>query len=385
MDRREAVVLIMLDLSAAFDVIDHQILLKRLENRFGIRDSALAWLRSYLSDRVQYVVVDESRSIDAKLERGVPQGSVLGPLLFSLFMTPLGDIARKHGLQDHFYADDSQFYISFKPIKENISPVIHQIESCISEVRLWMLQNSLKLNDDKTELMVFVSPSRANLVKDLQIHIGDVVINPSSVVRDLGVNLDSGLTMTAHVNSVCKAAYQQLRVISHLRPYISTATARTLVQNLVTVRIDYCNSLLYGLPLNLLNRLQLVQNCAARLVFRLRKRSHVTPCMISLHWLPVTVRMQQKLNVLTFRCLQGDGPVYLSSLLEKQVPVRALRSQEVCNLKVPSCRTKIGERSFSCAAPVLWNSLPTHLKNEQNVTSFKRHLKTHLFQLAYEC
>ena len=159
--------------------------------------------------------------------------------------------------------------------------------------------------------------------------------------------------MTSHVNSVCKSAYQQLRVISHLRPSISVATARTLVQNLVTVRIDYCNSLLYGLPQNLLNKLQLVQNCAARLVFRLRKRSHVTPCMVTLHWLPVSVRMQQKLNVLTFKSLQGDGPLYLESLLEKQVPVRALRSQEVRNLKVPSCRTKIGERSFSYAAPVL--------------------------------
>lgn len=299
-------------------------------------------------------------------------------------MTPLGDIARKYNLQDQFYADDSQFYVGFKPQSGNISLTVAQIEQCVSDVRFWMIQNCMKLNDDKTELIVFASPSKFSLVRDLQIQIGDVKINQSSVVRDLGVHIDSCLTMAAHVNSICKAAYHQIRVIGHLRPYISQDTARTLVRSLVISRIDYCNTLLYGLPNTMIMKLQKIQNCAARMIFRLRKRSHITPCMITLHWLPVKARIEFKILTLAFNCLKGDGPAYLKCLLEQYIPERSLRSMDKYTLKERSTRTKIGERAFSVAAPVLWNSLPSTLQQETELVSFKNNLKTHYFHTVYE-
>ncbi len=150
-DRGCISLLVLLDLSAAFDTIDHNILLNRLENFVGISGSALAWFKSYLSDRHQFVAVNEEVSYRSQVQYGVPQGSVLGSLLFTLYMLPLGDIIRKHGVSFHCYADDTQLYISSRPDET------HQIEKlteCIVDIKNWMTSNFLLLNSEKTEVLI---------------------------------------------------------------------------------------------------------------------------------------------------------------------------------------------------------------------------------------
>ena len=190
--------------------------------------------------------------------------------------------------------------------------------------------------------------------------------------------------MSTHVNAVCRSGYQQLRVIGHIRPYITPDTTKSLVHTLVLSRIDYCNSLLFGISCSLMNKLQVLQHSAARLIFRIKKRAHITPSMISLHWLPVRMRINFKILVITFKCLRGNGPSYLSALLHHYTPERALRSAGDSCLKMGSSRTKFGERAFCSTGPKLWNELPTTLRNEQSLIKFKRDLKTHLFCLIYE-
>ena len=153
--------LILLDLSAAFDTIDHGLLLNRMEKRFQICGSALAWFKSYLSDRAQSVQIENCRSDPIALNFGVPQGSVLGPILFSLYMSPLGDIVRQHQLDHHFYADDTQLYVSFQ-IK-NINDQLSRITACTSDIKKWMLHNLLKPNDDKTEVLLIGSPHTSEM------------------------------------------------------------------------------------------------------------------------------------------------------------------------------------------------------------------------------
>ena len=385
LDREAVVILLLLDLSAAFDVVDHHILCKRIKQRFGIVGSAHQWLVSYLSERSQYVVIDDHPSESIMLDCGVPQGSVLGPLLFSMYTAPLSDIARKHGLEDHFYADDSQLYIAFKPKCEQTVDVVKRVEACVAEVKHWMIANRLKLNDDKTELIVFSTRRNEHVVDSIQIRIGDATIIPSPVVRDLGVFLDQHLTMESHVSKLRQSAYLHLRMIGRIRGCLTVDTTKSLMRNMILTRLDYCNALLVDIPASLCHKLQLLQNNAARVVYRLRKYDHVTPALISLHWLPMRFRPLYKLCLLVFKCLKGIAPGYVSSLISLQEAPRSLRStNDTLLLQVPRSSLKLGERAFSVAAPAIWNSLPLSLRNEENIDNFKKNLKFHFCSLAFQ-
>ena len=156
LDKKQMAVLIILDLSAAFNTLKHSVLIKRLSQRFGIKDSALDWIKSYLKDRNQYVQIGKNSSNKLPLETGVPQGSILGPILFIMYMAPLADIISNHKLNSHFYADDSQLYTFFNPNKE-IDVMLAKIENCIKDIKIFMDKNFLKLNEEKTEIIIFGS------------------------------------------------------------------------------------------------------------------------------------------------------------------------------------------------------------------------------------
>ena len=152
----EAIVL--LDLSATFGTVDHQILFTRRKCRYGVKGNALAWMRSYLSNRFQYVRVANDCSSKHKLACGVPQGSVLGPILYSIYTAPIADVIKRHGMGYHFYVDDTQIYMSFNP--SDVLQSKSLIEECIQDVQLWVVANKLKLDWDKTELLVLTARQR---------------------------------------------------------------------------------------------------------------------------------------------------------------------------------------------------------------------------------
>ena len=159
MDRHEVTVLLLLNLSAAFSKVDHEILLPRLFSRLGITGVALEWFQSYLSCRHQYVDINDVSSESSRLKYGVPEGSVLGPLLFNIYMLPLGDIMRKHNITFHSYADDTQLYFSFSPTKAEGFHALSCLMKCVSEVELRIKANLLKLNTEKTEILVLGTKS----------------------------------------------------------------------------------------------------------------------------------------------------------------------------------------------------------------------------------
>ena len=191
-DHGKAVMLILLDLSAAFDTIDHDTLLNLMKTRLGISGSALDWVRSYLSYRTQVVSISEARSEVVCLIFGVPQGSVLGPMLFTLYILPIGDIARKNNVDFHGYADDTQLYVTFKSTNsEETKLSIDRAEACIHSIRVWMKHHKLKLNDDKTEVVIIASPHQQRLTgmhSIPRITIGDTRVCPSPSARNLGCN-----------------------------------------------------------------------------------------------------------------------------------------------------------------------------------------------------
>ena len=186
--------------------------------------------------------------------------------------------------------------------------------------------------------------------------------------------------MSQHVNHTCKAAYIQIRHISSIQ-HLTTQTTQTLVCSLVFSRLDYCNSLLSGCPQYLLDKLQTVQDAAARLVYKAKKSDHIHPILETLHWLPVTHRTQYKVSTICFDSISGTAPHYLSDLLQSYTPERQLWSaSETRTFVTPRVNTKtFGEWSFSYAGPSVWNSLPQTLRHSESTSSFTAALKTHLF------
>ena len=188
------------------------------------------------------------------------------------------------------------------------------------------------------------------------------------------------MALEHHVANICRAAYFHLHSIGRIRRYIDQQSAKQLVHALVISRLDGCNSLLFGLPATLLQKLQRVQNSCARSILCRGKREHVTPMLRELHWLPIESRIRYKVLLLAFKCQHGLAPEYLSELLTVYSPPRSLRSSAQLQLVQPTARTKTGERAFSHAAPTLWNKLPTSVRQCASVASFKVSLKTHLFR-----
>ncbi len=378
LDRQRVVILVLLDLSAAFDTIDHQVLLRRLSCTLGVTGTALRWFQSYLGDRTQSVTVHSACSAPRRLQYGVPQGSVLGPMLFSVYTAPLGKIIGAHGLHYHFYADDTQLYFSFNPAEANSDDVVGRIVRCVADIQHWMDNNFLKLNGEKTEAILFGSPQQLKKVPTMRIPIGDISIIPSYSVRNLGVIQDCNMTMSAHINRVSSCAYLHLRNISRIRPFLSQATTERLVHAFVTSRLDMCNALLFGITHAQLGRLQRIQNCAARLVAKAGRAEHVSPIIQQLHWLPVKQRIIYKVLLQVYRALNNSAPGYISALLQRNTS--ALRSTSQGLLVVPRTYTAWGDRSFHTAAPRLWNALPAGLRQSESLASFKAALKTHLFK-----
>ena len=379
-DANNVNLLCLLDLSAAFDTIDHDILMRRLTKTYGIGGTVSNWFRSYLSDRYQAVVVNGVRSSKELLQYGVPQGSVLGPVLFTLYMQPLSSLISSFNLNYHFYADDTQLYDS-QPL-DNVSSMIETFEKCIKEIKIWMNENRLKLNEDKTEVILCGNKTQICKVPENCIKINDQSIKFSLSVRNLGVFIDSSLSMANHISHLIKIMYLELRRINSIRNFLSKETTALLINALVLSKLDYCNSLLVNISNDKLQCLQKVQNNAARMILKKTKFSSATPLLNELHWLPVKKRIMYKMCTIVFKCLNDQCPVYLSDLVKKYCPSRCLRSSDDPTLLVkPKTSRKIGERSFSFSGPALWNSLPQCLREQGSIETFKSHLKTYLFTL----
>ena len=243
------------------------------------------------------------------------------------------------------------------------------------------------MNPPKTDFLWCATRRRCHQLSTDPLFIEDASLTPSSTVRDLGVVLQSDMSMTSHVNQIVGQCFRQLRLIKSCVKSLSFEAARTVVNSFVISRVDYCNSLLAGLPKCLLDRLQPILNASAKLLCGCQKYDHVTPLIRDrLHWLPVPQRIEFKLCLLTFKSLRGMAPRYLADLC-CSTPAAAtghnLRSVTHGDLRVRRMCTKFGDRAFSVAGPRAWNKLPMEIHSCDSVESFKRKLKHHLFCIAY--
>ena len=339
----------------------------------------MEWFTQYLTGRRQSVMVNNTCSAPKTLKFGVPQGSVLGPILFTIYTMPLGQLLSSFGVSYHFYADDSQVYLSFAHNDEAGRNAIFSMTDITTAVRSWMLKYKLKLNDDKTEFLV-VSKRTSIPLSLPQLVIGDCVVNPVKTARNIGAVFDDVMSMSSHVTSICQSAYFYLRNIKAIRHMLTFDTACTVIHAFVTSRLDNCNALLIGLPAYQIMRLQKVQNCAARVITGANKYESITQTLKMLHWLPICQRIKFKVLLLVFKGIHGCAPRYISDLIEVYTPKRTLRSSNDIKLVVPYSKlVTYGDRSFSVAGARWWNKLPSNIRTIDNLDVFKKALKTHLF------
>lgn len=379
--------LVLLDLSSAFDTVNHDILSDILQQRFAVTDTCFSWFSNYLSDRTQSFSSGRHQTAFFPVQCSVPQGSVLGPVEFIAYTEDITTIFQRHGVPYHLYADDKQVY-AFGRVGD-LDVVRNKLVDCINDISAWCASRRLQLNSAKTELIWF--GSRSNLHKmvsqNLTLAIGDCVIEPVNVVRDLGVMFDGELNLHDHIDNIARSCFFHIRRLWKIRPKISQDVAAKLAVSLIMSRLDYCNSILAGLPESTIQQLQRVQNAAARFVFKLRLHDHVKPALMQLHWLPVRYRIDFKLCCLMHQVVNGRCPQYLADMVatvQSSTRRTGLRSADMANYYLPRLRTKFGERAFSYAGPRTWNSLPLEVRLVADIPKFKRLLKTYFFRLAYD-
>ena len=276
MSKGSVTALTLLDLSTVFDTIDHTILLDGLNGCYGISELALGWFKSYLSGRTHSVKVGSTLSHPVALQYGVPQGSVLGPILFSLYTNPISSIIHSHSsINYHFYADNTQLYITLSPA--NFFHSIQKLKNSLNDIQNFMFTNKLKLNPDKTEFILIGSKNNRNqLLPHFPINILGNQVSPAQSVKNLLVVFDS-ISPSLTMSQVIKSTRVHVRDLYRIRPLLDLKTSVLLANALVTSRLDYCKSLFLSLTNFELRRLQLVQNSLCRVVTRSSNFSHITP------------------------------------------------------------------------------------------------------------
>lgn len=371
LDSGRIVLLVLLDYSAAFDLVDHERLLTTLKQNYLVSGKPLQWFASYLSNRSQSVLVNNTRSIELELNRGVPQGSLLGGALFAAYVEPIKEVIQSHALSFHAYADDHQLF-TFASF-DDIASQARKVESCIEEITQWSTTNLLKLNPEKTEFLIITKPTIRFDIPISFITVLGSQIQVSTEVRDLGVIIDHHMSLDAQVTEICRKANFALQRVKQMSEYLDRGTLSNLIAWYVLPQIDYCNGILCGIPIYQLNRIQKVLNHAIRTIYRLPYRTPTTKYFKELGWLKVKDRINFKILTTMYKCLHGLAPSYLSERMIPTTHCDGLRLRRT--FQVPRTKSKFGDRAITTVAPKLFNALPDSIKASSNLSSFKRNLR----------
>ena len=360
-------------MSAAFDTVDIQKLLSILETKLNIRGTALKWFSSFLLNRKQKVLVNGQLSDVLLTLYGVPQGSVLGPVLFNIYVSCLPSFIEELGFLSSMYADDTNARKQFAS-RFQLYNISVKVPFVIEQITKWMATYFLKVNPSKTEIILF-SPSSMKSVPKIQgIFVNDGCIRFSDSVRLLGVQFDCNLNFDNHVTKLVSECWYHIRNIQKIRRYLTTDELKKLVHAVISSKIDYCNSILYGVKASTISKLQTVQNEAAKVICRPRPGSTISDqAFEELHWLKIKERIVFKMLLLVHKFFVGKAAHYFVDYLLVKCPAKRL-------LYTNFMDTVSGRRSFYYASPRLWNHLPEKTRLEDDAEKFKKLLKSALFQ-----
>ena len=363
MERKQVTAVIVLDMLAAFDTVDHDLLLDILCKRFGIAETALQWYQSYLRPQGMKVHINDSYSSISPLNYSVPQGSASDANLFTAYCASIKSVI-PDSITINGFADDHSIRKSFNAgSQDQGSQSIILMVDTVANIASWMDNMHLKLNPDKTKFIMFGYRNQLDKCKTSYVTISGSTIPKSPSVKYLGVTLDENLNLKEHILTKCRTAMANFVRICNIQQYLTTDACSTLVLGLCISHLDYVNALYYGLPNKTISHLQIVQSMCAKLTLRKSKYDSTTDALSQLHWLPIKHRVNFKIATITHKCIYGTAPQYLNDLLIPAPNPRSLKSSnDKTKLIIPFTRCKtFTMRSFNIVAPMIWNQLPMSL------------------------
>ena len=377
------IIMTLLDFSAAFDTVDHDVLINRLKTDYGIEANVLNWFKSYLEDRSYKVKVNNTLSNSQDLKFGVPQGSILGPILYTLYVNEIETIANNNNIKVHIYADDVQLYT-----KCDMYSNFSDLKACLNDIKLWANKNFLKLNNKKTQLLC-ISSKNCNVTKPQYINLMGENITIEDSAKYLGFWIDKHLAFSKQINLVCSQGYWMLRNLWKISSKVTDIALRTqLVHSCILSKLNFCNALYIYLPKKQLTKLDRLLKAGARYVFNIcgKKRwQPMTPYLQTLHFLPIHYRLNFKICLMVYKCLNNQAPEYLKCLIKPHEATHNIKTRIDYDTtwlnNYPLEKINYKCRSFRHAAPDIWNKLSHIIRESESVEVFKARLKTYYFEL----
>ena len=377
-EKNETTLGIFLDLSKAFDTIDHKILLHKLEY-YGFRGIVLEWFKSYLNNRKQFVYYNNCKSDMESIKCGVPQGSILGPLLFILYVN---DITNTSSILDFIlFADDTTILYSNKDIKNNINTVNEEL----NEVSNWFKANKLSVNATKTNYMILGTShmTSAKMQNDLSITLNDTALEKVKTTKFLGVLIDECLTWKNHIDCISKTISRNIGVMNKLKYSIPTRILHTIYCSLVLPYINYAILIWGNTCKTYLDKILKLQKWAIRMISGSHYRSHAAPLFAKNNILTVTDTYTLELGIFMFKYHINDLPVAFKNYFKKRSDIHSYQTRHVNDLNISFNKKAFTDNAIRTSGPFLWNSLPHKLKESKSVKQFRNQLKQNII-LTYE-
>ena len=367
MDKKQITAMVLIDLSKAFDSLCHLNLLNKL-TKLGTSNKARMWFQSYLTNRKQCTRIATSLSEPLTVTHGVPQGSILGPMLFGLYMNDLPGVIKSSNIES--YVDDTKIYLSFST--NDVDSCLRLVAEDLRRLAEWCCANHLLVNPDKTKLLLFGTRQLLSQLRDVTVPFLGQELKPVASAKDLGIILDSNLNFNDHVTSLSSSLLSTLCQVNRVRHLFSREILNTILNSLVFSKLFYCSTVWSGTSKDNVHKLQLLQNFAARILTNTKKFDHISPILNELGWLTIEELLNLRDVIMIYKCINGLAPNYLSSKLYKRSDTHAYNTRLKEHFSLPLCRTSIAQRNFYYRALKSWNKLSVATRNSSSLAQFKR-------------
>lgn len=363
-DKKEYTGVVFVDLRKAFDIVNCDILIKKLNN-IGISGTPCSWFKSYMSDRVSRTLINAELSFESVIECGVPQGSLLGPLLFIVYINDLVKCIKTCQVQ--LYADDTVLYFSHP----SIDRIELALNSDLENMYYWMCQNKLSVNCQKTVCMLIGSNHMISKKNVLRVSLNDISIDQVHHVKYLGVLVDEKLNWNLHIDNMLKKIGQMVGFLGRLRRFLSESVLKLIYSSLILPYFDYGDVIYSAAFRKYTDRLQKLQNRAGRIILKIKPESHVSVLEMhnALNWQLLDKRRNHHSLVLMYKIMNNLTPEYLRN--EFELRTHSYPSRIGAQIKLPKPRTNYLKRSFKYRNAKAYNTLPPHIKSSPSVNTFK--------------